>query len=222
MSELFMTGGEKVESDSFFSYMASISDGDKCELLNIGQYVLISIIPLLLVIKLMKMFLPEYDPTKGNIEILIEVVIQLFAIFILFWFIHRFILFIPTYSKLSYSSMNLFNVIIPFIFLLFTLETNISKKSNILLNRLLLYLGLQKEMYTEENDSEESNHFVPPALHLSKPSAMDVPHPQNTKQEVNYNQVFENATNKVLGDNVDTPYVERELSAANEILSTNF
>lgn len=222
MSELFMTGGEQIENESFVSYMTKMSDGDKSELLNIGQYVLIAIIPLLLVIKLMKMFLPEYDPSKGNIELLIEVVLQLFAIFILFWFIHRFILFIPTYSKVSYSSMNLFNVIIPFIFILFTLETNISKKSNLLLNRVLLYLGLQKEMYTEEKDSEESNHLVPPALHLSKPSAMDVPHPQNTKQEVNYNQVFDNTTNKVLGDNVDAPYVERELSAANEVLSSNF
>ena len=117
MSELFMTGGEQIENESFVSYMTKMSDGDKSELLNIGQYILIAIIPLLLVIKLMKMFLPEYDPSKGNIELLIEVVLQLFAIFILFWFIHRFILFIPTYSKVSYSSMNLFNVIIPFIFI---------------------------------------------------------------------------------------------------------
>ena len=222
MSELLMMGGEKVESDSFLSYMTSMSDGDKSELLNIGQYILISIIPLLLVIKLMRMFLPEYDSSKGNIEILVEVVVQLFVIFILFWFIHRFILFIPTYSKISYSSMNLFNVIIPFVFLLFTLETNISKKSNLLLNRVLLYLGVQKEMYTEENDTDEPKHVAPPALHLSKPTAMDVPHPQNTKQEGNYNHMFESTTNKVLGDNSEQPYIERELSAANEMLTTNF
>ncbi len=150
--EFIQTGGEV---ESFFSYMVNLTQKDKSEMLNVVQYIALAIIPISLVVKMMKMYLPPFDDYKGSIEILIEVVLQLVVLLILFWFIHRLIVFIPTYSKESYSSMNVFHFILPFIFILFTLETTISKKANLLLKRAFIYIGLEKEnMQSLEEDEE--------------------------------------------------------------------
>jgi len=95
--------------------MIQLSQKDKSELLNIVQYITLAIVPISLVVKLMKMYLPPFDDYKGSLELLMEVILQLVALLLLFWFIHRFIVFIPTYSKESYSSLNVFHFIIPFI-----------------------------------------------------------------------------------------------------------
>ena len=83
--EMTMTGGG---SNSFFSYMFSLTSTEKNDLLNMTQYVILAIIPIILVLKLMKKYFPTENDKKASIEILIEVVVQLIVIFALFWFIH--------------------------------------------------------------------------------------------------------------------------------------
>ena len=53
------------------------------------------------------------------------------------------------------------NMILPIIFILFTLETNINKKVILLSNKLMLYLGFQSETMIVEKTNEEdiSNHI---------------------------------------------------------------
>jgi len=196
-------GGEREgKIESFVSYMIHLSQKDKSELLNVVQYITLSIVPIILIIKIMKMYLPIYDEYKGNIEILIEVILQLVILLFLFWFTHRIIMFIPTYSKDIYGSMNVFNFIIPFLFILFTLDTTVSKKVNLLLNRALAYLGLEREMLTERNIGEEDNIYTPPSIQVPPPGPMNNPYPQNTKEETGdkYNSSFENSNKNVAGD----------------------
>jgi len=173
--EFIQTGGEV---ESFFSYMVNLTQKDKSEMLNVVQYIALAIIPISLVVKMMKMYLPPFDDYKGSIEILIEVVLQLVVLLILFWFIHRLIVFIPTYSKESYSSMNVFHFILPFIFILFTLETTISKKANLLLKRAFIYIGLEKENMQSLEEDEEI--YTPPSIQVPSPGPMNNPYPQNT------------------------------------------
>ncbi len=192
--EFIQTGGEV---ESFFSYMVNLTQKDKSEMLNVVQYIALAIIPISLVVKMMKMYLPPFDDYKGSIEILIEVVLQLVVLLILFWFIHRLIVFIPTYSKESYSSMNVFHFILPFIFILFTLETTISKKANLLLKRAFIYIGLEKENMQSLEEDEEI--YTPPSIQVPSPGPMNNPYPQNTKEETNgknYNQITKNTLKK--------------------------
>lgn len=204
------------ETTSFFSHMVDLTQKDKNELLNVAQYIVLAIVPILIVIKLMRMYLPSFDEEKGSIEIGIEVVLQLVLLLVFFWFIHRFIVFIPTYSAENYSSLNVFHFILPFIFILFTLETTISKKVHLLMKRLLVYVGLEKETMQVQSDSEI---YTPPSIQVPCPGPMNNPYPQNTQEETsgkNYNQMYEKTTQKMVGASHSFP--DHGPMAANEAL----
>ena len=144
MEEERLIGGN---GGSFISYMFSLNEGEKIELVNLFQYVLLAIIPVLLVVKLMSTYIPDVDYKKGTVEITIEVVIQLILLFALFFFIHKLILFIPTYSKQPYPSINFFPIALPIVFILFTLDKTIGEKSSILMQRVFVMLGISKENF---------------------------------------------------------------------------
>ena len=61
---------------SFVNYMTTISSNEKGQILNMIQYGGLSILPLLLILKLMKFYIPVDDPLKSSSEILIEVVLH--------------------------------------------------------------------------------------------------------------------------------------------------
>lgn len=138
-----MSGGRK--SDSFISYLTTISAVEKNELLNVFQYILLAIIPLVLFLKFMKEYIPPENPTKSTIEITTELLIQLFLIFVVFWLIHKIILYIPTYSKSPYDKLNMVQLVLPVLFLLFCMKSSISEKMSILLERGLIMVGLRTE-----------------------------------------------------------------------------
>jgi hypothetical protein len=145
--ELFTGGGK---SDSFVSYLTTITPVEKNELLNVFQYILLAIIPLVLFLKFMKEYIPPENPTKSTIEITTEVVIQLFLIFVVFWLIHKVILYIPTYSNTPYEKLNMIQLILPVLFLLFCMKSSISEKMSLLLERAFILMGLKTEGMEEE------------------------------------------------------------------------
>ena len=154
-------------SKSFFSYMFSLNPNEKNDLLNMFQYSILAIIPIILILKLMKTYFPNENDKKASIEILIELVLQLFIIFASFWFINKLIAFIPTYSATPYPHFNIMQLIIPITFILFSMNSSISEKANILLNRTLVVVGLVKENCDEDEQSRKSKPnvaIVPPSL----------------------------------------------------------
>ena len=86
--------------------------------MNVMQYMVLGIIPLILVLKFMKHFVPPEDPEKGSFELVVEVLLQLTVIFVSFYFIHRIITFIPTYSKMNYPEFSFIYVILPTLLIL--------------------------------------------------------------------------------------------------------
>ena len=120
---------------SFVEHMTNLSSLEKNELLNMSQYILLAIIPLALFLKAMKMYVPEGDDEKNSIEILIEVVVQSIAIFVIFFFIHKWVVFFPTYSKSPYSNLSLIQIILVVLFLLLCMKNAFSEKVSILLDR---------------------------------------------------------------------------------------
>ena len=57
------------DSPNFFTHVFMLNDKDKSELMNIVQYVLFAIIPLILILKLMKHFIPSEEPNKSSLEL---------------------------------------------------------------------------------------------------------------------------------------------------------
>ena len=139
---------------SFFSYLTTFSSKEKSQLFNLLQYSGLSIIPLLIVLKLMKLYIPIEDPFKSSSELLIEVVIQLVIIILTLFFVHKLVLYIPTYSKMEYDQFSLLSGILPLLFLMFTLDTKLSDKLTTLFDRLLMALGIKKEPFSEGTESK--------------------------------------------------------------------
>ena len=165
-----MTGGGKEDATgsssntSFVEYITSFSGKEKSQLLNLIQYGGLSIVPLLITLKLMKMYIPDEDIFKPTTEIIFEVVIQIIIIISALFLIHKIILYFPTYSNLDYDNISLLSGILPLFFLMFTLDTKFSNKLNTLFDRLLIALGVIKEPYGEKSEEEPNNnhHNHPP------------------------------------------------------------
>lgn len=140
---------------SFVNYMFTMTDGEKIELVNTFQYIVLAIIPILLVIKLINNYVPPFDNKKSTVEISVELVVQLIILFSLFYFIHKLILFIPTYTKQQYPTVQFLPIVLPLIFILFNLDKNFGEKAQILMNRLLVVLGMKKENFEGADLDEE-------------------------------------------------------------------
>ena len=105
----------------------------------------------------MKLYVPAQDPFKSSTEILLEVILQLFVIVLAFFFIHKLVIYVPTYSNVEYEHISLLSGILPLFFLMFTLDTKVSEKLTILFDRLLVTLGIKKEGMDEgEEESGDS------------------------------------------------------------------
>lgn len=147
-------GGDS--SKSFIDYITSFSSSEKAQMMNIVQYCGILVIPLLAVLKMMKIYMPINNPLKPTSELVFEVIVQLIVILVSFFFIHKFVLYFPTYSEVKYENFSLLSGMLPLLFLMFTLDTKISEKLNVLFDRFLGMLGLIKEPLVEEEDSQQN------------------------------------------------------------------
>lgn len=145
---------------SFFEYITTTSSNEKAQLLNLMQYGGLVIIPLVLVLKLMKMYVPVEDSYKSTLEITIEVLVELAVIIVLFFIIHKLVVYVPTYSKVEYDNISLLSAILPLFFIIFSLDTKLSEKLNILLDRFLMAVGLKKESFSEYSPPESTSQIV--------------------------------------------------------------
>lgn len=132
---------------SFLSHVFCSSEESKAEVLNVIQYSLLAVIPVILLNKLIQRFVPEADPEKSSLELLAEIFIQLIAMFGGIIIIHRIITYIPTYSGFKYENLALTNVIIAFLIIVLSIQTKLGMKANELWDRVV---------YLWEGDASDS------------------------------------------------------------------
>jgi len=146
LDEMTKTSSAK---EGFFKHVFNMDDDSKEDILNIIQYSLLAIIPILALNKLMQFYIPETDDTKGNIELSVEVISQVLIIFLGILFIHRLITYVPTYSGSSYAKFNVTNVILAILLIVLSLQTKLGDKVNVLVDRLFDYLDGDKDKKQE-------------------------------------------------------------------------
>lgn len=135
-----MDGGilEKIdEKKTFLRHIFPNTEEGNAEIFNAIQYSILAIIPIVFLNKLIHRFVPDPDIEKGSLEIAVEIVLQLVVLIVGMIFIHRIITYIPTYSGFKYENMIIVNVIIAFMIIVFSLQTKIGIKANILYERLV-------------------------------------------------------------------------------------
>lgn len=126
---------------SFTEHVFQFDDGTKCELINIGQYVTLALVPVLLLNKLIHVYSPEPDESKHSAEIGLEIISQTIVLFLGMFFIHRLITFVPTYSGEAYKETNVLTPALGFLVIVLSIQSRLGEKMNILYERVMEVLG---------------------------------------------------------------------------------
>lgn len=124
------------ESKSFFKHVFNFDDDSKSEILNILQYSVIAIIPVVILNKTMQQYVPEADDNKNSLELSAEVLVQIIVMFIGLLLIHRIITFIPTYSGAKYPDFHIVYIILAVLMIIMSLQTKLGEKVSILVDRI--------------------------------------------------------------------------------------
>lgn len=150
----------------FISHVFNFDNKSKNELTNIIQYSILAIFPIVILNKTIQRFIPEADETKGSIEVLIEIILQLGLIFVGMFFIHRIITYIPTYSESKYENISIINNIISFLIIILSLQTKLGEKMNIIIDRILTFID---NTPNEKKSGNDSSSYSMPILNTQNP-----------------------------------------------------
>lgn len=229
MDSDFITPHEK---DGFLKYLFDLDEDNKHELINLFQYAVIALIPILLILKAIKHFIPEEDETKGSLEIVAETLGQIIFMVGSIWFLDRIIRYIPTYTGAVYGSLNSVSFLIPLLLILSTMQTKFGAKMNILFDRALDAWNGGNNATTTHSPSQTTVRVSQPLAGQHQPSQADhmdtnqllpsnrqltsMPNQQATppQESPDFNQMYQNTANPL--QDAATPGMAQEPMAANE------
>jgi hypothetical protein len=220
---------KSVQSDSagFFNYVFNFDAENKARIMNMLQYTLLSIIPILLVLRGIKHIIPEDDDSKGSFEILAESVGQVILIMLSIWLTNKIINFIPTYSGEEYPKFNEITFIVPFILLLATMQTKLGAKFNILIDRVTSMIGGKRNEAPPQNQQQQGQNVVrisQPLAGQHQPSQADYldrsqllpANPQLSSLPPSYAQPQQQQQQQQPSQDFNAMYQQNEPMAANE------
>ena len=119
----------------FFKQVFKLNEDAQGEVLNMMQYVAIGFIPAILVIYVIRYYVPDPDDDKGSLTLLAEIFAQTFGMLLGIYFIHRMIIYFPTYSGIKYERFHVINILMVFVMILFSIKTKLGEKAQILVER---------------------------------------------------------------------------------------
>jgi hypothetical protein len=171
---------------SFFSHVFSSTDESTSELLNVIQYAVLGVVPVVTLNKGIQRFVPDADPSKSSIELILEIVVQMVIMMGGIVFIHRMITFVPTYSATKYDRFVLTNAVLAFLVILLSVQTKLGIKVNLLSDRAyVLWNGSSEGMHTASSSSSAASHHhitprTSPAPYAHTPTATNDPQPASS------------------------------------------
>ena len=124
-------------SKDFFKHVFNMNEDSKSDMMNIVQYAVLSVAPVVLLNKTMSKYVPEADESKGSVELGAEVVLQVIVMFIGLLLIHRINTFIPTFSGEKYPEFNIVYIILAVLMITLSLQTKLGEKVSILSDRVM-------------------------------------------------------------------------------------
>lgn len=141
------------DSKSFFKHVFNFDDDSKSDILNIIQYALLAIIPIVILNKSIGKYVPESDDKKSSLELSAEVVVQIIVTFIGLLIIHRIITFVPPYSGIQYPEFHIVYIILAILMITMSLQTKLGEKVSILVERVM-------ELWDGSADKKKKNGNV--------------------------------------------------------------
>lgn len=185
----------------FFKHVFNFDEESKTDMLNIVQYGVLAILPLVLFNKSLQRLVPEADEEKHSIELSMEVIAQVIVVFLGILFIHRIITFIPTYSGIKYAEFNVTNIILSVLIILLSLQTKLGEKISILADRVADYWnGSQNERKKKKKKNSQQQQQQPinnqaMAQSLDSTPMSSIP----VQQQPNFDQMYQIDNNPLIG-----------------------
>jgi hypothetical protein len=124
-----------ITNQGFFTYVFKLSRFKQEDLMNIVQYTLLSIVPVILFVYFTKKYFPSLEENDSSLYIFTITVIELIFMIIGIFFIDRIINYIPTYSGKYYETINLTTIVIIFVLFMLITETGFKKRTLVMLER---------------------------------------------------------------------------------------
>lgn len=146
----------------FIKHVFNFDDDSKGDILNIIQYSLIAIIPVIILNKTMSKYVPEADDKKASLEIIAEIIIQVIVMFLGLLIINRIIIYIPTYSGISYPEFHVVYVILAILMITLSLQTKLGEKVSILVDRI-------SELWEGKTDNKNTKNGKNGTVKVSQP-----------------------------------------------------
>jgi hypothetical protein len=224
---------DKKISEGFVQHVFNFDEEHRGEMLNILQYTFLSIIPLVVIIKLIERIIPEVDNQKGSIEITGEIIAEIFIFFMGFYFTNKMILYIKPYSEIEYPTIVLQSL--SFMFIILSMNTKISNKVNILVDRLNTAWnggssttdkkGKKTVVKVSQPISNTNNISQPQQQQMYSDTSLINNLPNNTTQyaqqeEPNFNAMYQNNPTQLVGANSPAYNDGNQIMAANELLGS--
>ena len=228
--------------ESFIKHVFYFNDKSKADLLTLTQYSLNSIVPIVLLNKLIAKFVPEADDQKGSLEISAEILLQVFVMMFGLYMINRFITYFPTYSGVEYANINVIYIVLAALMITISLQTRLGEKTNILVERITeLWEGAPAKNNKNKKNNKNNNNNVKvtqpisgqgqPNMSMNMNQAMysdgtsinSLPNGSDMQQLPNYNNMHQQDNTPLV--NAQTPGVEgfgNQIMAANEVLGGSF
>lgn len=209
------------KTKGFINHVFSFDNETKGELMNLVQYSLLAIIPIVLLNKTIQNYVPEADDEKGSAELLLEIIIQLSVLLSGMFFINRLVTYLPMYSGKELGNVNLIHVLLAFLIIVLSLQTKLGEKVEILSNRIIeLWTGPKQQVKEQPKNIITVKQPISQQIPTHQPSqadslarSMDIPPTQMpiTQPQPQYQQQTQNISNQ---PDFDAMY--QEPMAANE------
>ena len=208
-------------SKDFFKHVFNMNEDSKSDMMNIVQYAILSVTPVVLLNKTMSKYVPEADESKGSVEIGAEVVLQIIVMFIGLLLIHRINTFIPTFSGEKYPEFNIVYIILAVLMITLSLQTKLGEKVSILSDRVMqLWEG--REGLTSQ-PAKAGNNNVKVSQPLVQQQQQHMPQHQAPQVHVCADNMAMNSTpiSQLPINPMNTPPTTQTTTIANNMMPNN-
>ena len=194
----------------FFKHVFNFNDESKSEMMNIVQYAVLALIPVIIMNKAMQKFVPEADEEKGSPELLAEIVGQVVIMFLGILIIHRIITFIPTHSGEKYADFSVTSIILAMLVIVLSLQTKLGEKVSIIVDRIMEVWEGPKDKKNGKKGQGSVKVSQPISQNQSMASSMgsssmgstsinSLPQQQPTQQMPDYNNMYQQDSTPLVG-----------------------
>tara|TARA_X000000368_G_scaffold408408_1_gene389014 strand:- start:395 stop:1099 length:705 start_codon:yes stop_codon:yes gene_type:complete len=196
-----MSGG------GFINHVLNFDDSTKKHLMNSSQYLLTAITPVILLNKVLEDLLSDFDDSKGNFELLAEVILQFTSLITGMFFIHRVITYLPTYSGVPYENINLFSIILSMVFVLYYTQSKLGFKMKLLGERVGELWNGKEEVPVKKSKKEKKNNAPVTNTNLLAP-AMPTNEASRADYLMSHDQMSDPTKNNINNIGPNDPYAQ--------------